>query len=184
MVDPFVYREKLTLPKMLIHGTNDPYWPQDAMNSYWDDLKGEKHVLYVPNAGHNLREVKGGKPEVFPARAINTLSAFARSQVFDKPLPKLTWKYTERADGQLLLEAKSDQPIKVVRTWEANATTRDFRKSEWKSLDMKDFGETNFSMNSSRPLTGLKATYCEAEYEIDGLTFSLSTQIRIQEAKK
>lgn len=26
MVDPWVYRSKLTLPKLLIHGTNDPYW--------------------------------------------------------------------------------------------------------------------------------------------------------------
>jgi PhoPQ-activated pathogenicity-related protein len=54
MVDPWVYREQLTLPKMIINGTNDPYWAQDALNIYWDDLKGEKHVFYVPNAGQGL----------------------------------------------------------------------------------------------------------------------------------
>ena len=54
MVDPWVYREKLTLPKMLIHGTNDPYWASDAMNIYWDDLKGDKLACCVPNAGHSL----------------------------------------------------------------------------------------------------------------------------------
>ena len=183
MVDPWIYREKLTLPKMLIHGTNDPYWPQDALNSYWDDLKGEKHILYVPNAGHNLRAVANGKPELFPNRAINTLSAFARSQVFDKPLPKLTWKYTEK-DGALTLSAETDTPVKTVRMWTAEAKTRDFRPSVWKATELKDFEHPKFEVMSTLPLTGLKAFYAEAEYDIDGLTFSLSTQIRIQDAKK
>ena len=67
MIDPWVYREKLTLPKMIINGANDPYWPLDALNSYWDDLKGEKWVLYVPNAGHDLREADtNGKKELLP----------------------------------------------------------------------------------------------------------------------
>ncbi|MEO2088814.1 MAG: PhoPQ-activated protein PqaA family protein, partial [Gemmataceae bacterium] len=57
MVDPYMYKDTITVPKMLIHGTNDPYWPQDALNTYWDDLKGDKAVCYVPNAGHDLREV-------------------------------------------------------------------------------------------------------------------------------
>src|SRR5262249_55112259 len=39
MIDPWVYREKLTVPKLLVNGTNDPYWPLDALNSYWNDLK-------------------------------------------------------------------------------------------------------------------------------------------------
>jgi PhoPQ-activated pathogenicity-related protein len=39
MVDPWVYREKLTMPTMIINGANDPYWTVDALNLYWDDLK-------------------------------------------------------------------------------------------------------------------------------------------------
>ena len=38
-----------------------------------------------------------------------------------------------------------------------------------------------------RPRTGRRASgafYVETEYELDGLTFTLSTQIRILEAKK
>lgn len=182
MVDPYVYREKLTLPKMLIHGTNDPYWPQDALNSYWDDLKGEKHIMYVPNAGHNLREVAKGKPEVFPARAINTLSAFARSQVFDKPLPKLTWKHADK-DGEPVLTVESDTPMKAARMWSTASTTRDFRKGEWKAVEIKDAGKGCMA-TCKCPTDGLKAFYAEAEYDLDGLTFSLSTQIRVLEAKK
>ena len=61
MVDPWVYREKITIPKLIINGANDPYWPLDALNSYWDDLKGDKWLLYVPNAGHDLREPRQGR---------------------------------------------------------------------------------------------------------------------------
>ncbi len=183
MTDPYVYREKLTLPKMLIHGTNDRYWPQDALNSYWDDLKGEKHVLYVPNAGHNLREMKNGKPEVFPARAINTLSAFARSQIFDKPLPKLAWKHADQ-DGEPVLTVESDTPMKAARMWSTTAKTRDFRDGVWTAVDLTGEAGKKCVASCKCPTDGLKAFYAEAEYDLDGLTYMLSTQIRIVEAKK
>src|SRR5262249_10007126 len=51
MVDPYSYRHRLTLPKLLINGLNDRYWTLDALNIYWDDLKGPKRVVYLPNAG-------------------------------------------------------------------------------------------------------------------------------------
>ena len=54
MVDPFTYRDRLTKPKLLINGTNDRYWTQNALDFYWDDLKGPKYLTEIPNAGHGL----------------------------------------------------------------------------------------------------------------------------------
>lgn len=191
MVDPWVYRDKLTLPKMLIHGTNDPYWPQDALNSYWDDLKGEKHVLYVPNAGHDLREAdKAGTKELFPTRAVNTLGAFAKCQIFDLPMPKMAWKYTPRADGGVDLDVGSETAPKVQRMWTANAETRDFRQSRWtpqaiEPLPKKGDGKTpNTVVTFVPPATGFRAVMVETEYDLGGLALPLTTQIRILEAKK
>jgi PhoPQ-activated pathogenicity-related protein len=183
MVDPWVYRDKIGVPKMIINGANDPYWPLDALNSYWDDLKGDKHLLYVPNAGHDLREAdKDGKKQLLPERALNTLSAFCKCQVFDKPMPKLAWVCDEQG-GACKLALTSDLPAKAVRVWTADADTRDFRKAYWQVDGAKaprlpaDFGVT-------RPAAGYRSCFAECEYDLDGLTFTLSTQLRILEAKK
>ena len=180
MIDPWVYREKLTLPKMIINGANDPYWPLDALNSYWDDLKGEKWLLYVPNAGHDLREADAnGKKELLPTRAVNTLAAFCHCQIFDKPMPGLTWVCDEK-EGICRLEVKSAAKPKAVRVWKAEAPTRDFRKARW----VEDKAARCRRAVVTAPEKGFRAFFAETEYELDGLKFTLSTQIRILEAKK
>jgi PhoPQ-activated pathogenicity-related protein len=180
MIDPWVYREKLTMPKMIINGANDPYWPLDALNSYWDDLKGDKWLLYVPNAGHDLRERdKDGKPELLPMRAVNTLAAFARSQIFDKPMPGMTWVCDEKEGVcRLTVTPKTAKPS-TVRIWKAEAETRDFRKARW----AVDAG-AKLPAEVLAPEKGFRAFFAETEYDMDGLKFTLCTQIRILEAKK
>src|SRR5262249_17413309 len=101
MVDPWAYREKLTMPKCLFNGVNDPYWATDGTNLYWDDPKGDKWIVYVPNAGHDLveRKATGGTDR---ERALSGLAAFTRHQILGKPMPKLTWKH-ETVEGKLRL---------------------------------------------------------------------------------
>jgi PhoPQ-activated pathogenicity-related protein len=179
MIDPWVYRDRITVPKMIMCGTNDPYWPLDALNTYWDDLKGEKWVMYIPNAGHDLRELDmNGKPELVPERAINSLAAFCHCQVFGKPMPTLTWVCT-RSDGQCKLEVNSGYKPKSVHVWTATSETRDFRKSRW----VED-GSGGAPFVVKAPAKGYSAFYAICEYEVDGLTFDLATQLEILEAKK
>jgi PhoPQ-activated pathogenicity-related protein len=179
MVDPFVYRDKLTVPKMIINGANDPYWPLDALNSYWDDLKGDKWILYVPNAGHDLRETDAnGTKQLLPLRAVNTLGAFARCTIFDKPMPGPQWVCDEKA-GVCKLEVTSATKPVSLRVWTAEAETRDFRKARW-----SEDKAAKFPAEVRAPEKGFRAFFAETEYDLDGLKFTLSTQIRILEAKK
>lgn len=188
MVDPWVYRERLTLPKMIINGTNDPYWAQDALNLYWDDLPGPKWICYVPNAGHGLRpeatpNVKGGAIEPFPTQAINALSAFARSVVDNKPLPKLTWANVN-GEGGPSLEVESDVPPVAVRGWTTESETRDFRRSKWAQAKQASAITSKGVLTVGPGGAKYRAMLGEAEYERDGLRFTLSTQIRILESAK
>jgi PhoPQ-activated pathogenicity-related protein len=183
MVDPYTYRDNLRLPKFIGNGANDPYWTTDALNLYWDGLKGDKWVCYVPNAGHDLQQRKDDGT-LDRARALNSLAAFARHVIFNKPMPKLRWKHDD-ANGRerhsvrsLRLTINANPAPVAARLWVAHAPTRDFRQAKWT--------EQTVTLNGSRvvgevapPTEGFVAFFGELEYEIDGLRYYLSTQMRI-----
>jgi PhoPQ-activated pathogenicity-related protein len=175
-VDPWVYRDRLTMPKLILNGTNDPYWTQDALNLYWDDLKGPKWISYVPNAGHGLEEVMpdGTKNR---DRAVAVMAAFAGMIIHERKAPEITWTIK---DNTIKVEAKPTP--KALRLWETTATTRDFRKSTWKAAILKGGDKAVFSVET--PKSGSKAFFAEVEY-LDGETpYTLSTQIQILDAAK
>jgi PhoPQ-activated pathogenicity-related protein len=175
MVDPWAYRAKYKMPKLILNGTNDPYWTQDALNLYWDDLPGAKWVSYVPNAGHNLQQTKDGKPDLTRARGV--MAAFAHAMIYGKEMPKQTWKHGD-ANGKYTVAVKTDQPPKAARVWVADSKTKDFRKSTWKSQDLKVEKDGTTAMVTA-PAGGCRVFLVECEYDLDGIRFNLSTQVRI-----
>jgi PhoPQ-activated pathogenicity-related protein len=183
MVDPWMHRKKITQPTMIVNGTNDPYWTQDALNLYWDDLKQDKWVLYVPNAGHNLVQ-KHDAQSIIPdlTRAGNTLAAFARHQILDRPMPKLRWKHA--GDGpKMTLTLEASPAPKAARLWSATAPTRDFRKAKWSEKALAVDGKT-ITAEMATPVEGFVAYFIETEYDIDGLRYFLSTQLRVAGKEK
>jgi PhoPQ-activated pathogenicity-related protein len=185
IIDPWSYREKITVPKLIVLGTNDPYWTLDALNTYWDGLKGEKWLLYVPNAGHDLSEhEKNGKAQALPMRAISTLAAFGRSQVFDKPMPKLnlTVSCPPGKDCMDLAVASDTKPLQVSE-YSASAKTRDFRKSWWEAKPLAD-SDRKSECKVEFPKAGFLAALIDMEFELEGLKYHLSTPLRILEPAK
>jgi PhoPQ-activated pathogenicity-related protein len=178
MVDPWMHRKRITQPTMIVNGTNDPYWTQDALNLYWDDLKQAKWVLYVPNAGHNLVQKHTGQPLIPDmTRAGNTLAAFAHHQIYDKPMPKLRWKH-EGSGPKMTLTLEADPAPKVARLWSATAPTRDFRNAKWSEKQLAVDGPT-ITADMATPQEGFVVFFMEAEYEVNGMRYFLSTQLRI-----
>lgn len=171
--DPYSYRERLTLPKLLILGTNDRYWSQDALNLYWDGLKGPKWVLYTPNSGHGLED----RPRVYA-----TLAAFVRMIAGNGKWPKMQWSYADKANGADLT-LRSDIAPTEARLFHVAAPTQDFRDSRW-SFEPMAKTDKGFTGHWPTPANGFAAIFGEAVYEIDGQSFTLSTQIRILGKKK
>jgi PhoPQ-activated pathogenicity-related protein len=175
-VDPYFYRDRLKMPKFIINGNNDPYWTVDALNLYWDKLEGEKYVVYVPNAGHNLKQA-GVPPGEEQARSMNALAAFTRHQMTDRPLPKLEWKHDDANGKPRLTVSAAPAPTKA-RLWVADAATRDFRKSKWSDQALEV--EKNKVVGLVEPPSaGFRAFYAEMDYEIDGIRYTLCTQLRV-----
>lgn len=175
MVDPYFYRDKIKIPQMIINGANDPYWTVDALNLYWDGLHDKKWVLYVPNAGHGLDQKVAGKSD--RSRAMNTLAAFARSQIHGTAMPKLTWKHDDNG-GMLRLSVTSDVPPKGARLWVVEAPTKDFRKMTWAEWAAKVERGTVVGEVPS-PGKGYLAFFAELDFADGDLRYSLSTQIRV-----
>lgn len=171
MMDPYTYREQLTLPKLMINGTNDRYWVVDALNNYWDGLVGPKHVLYVPNAGHGL----DGGVEL----ALSTLAAFFHRSVQGRHMPELKWNHSDRGNSLRLVVTSKEQP-RAVKLWTAHSDSKDFRQSEWSAVPMKSSGNGEFMGEVERPAKGHIALYGEAVYALGEFPFSLSTQIRTE----
>jgi len=181
MADPYSYRDKLTQPKLILNGANDPYWTVDALNLYWDGLKGDKWVHYVPNAGHNLTQtMPDGKKD--RARSIDVLTAFARAQIHGKAFPNLSWTLTEN-EGQVRVTAQATPAVQAARLWVSDAPTRDFRNSKWEvhAASKSDGGTVDGQVGA--PEQGYRAVFLEADFD-DGQPFRLSTQVRVIAARR
>ncbi len=93
MVDPYSYRKKLTMPKMIFMGTNDEYWTVDAIKHYIDSIPGQNFIHYVPNVGHSLGDKK---------QALAGLSAFFGQTLRNTPYPLLQWDLSHTKKGVTL----------------------------------------------------------------------------------
>ena len=178
MVDPWAYRDQLTLPKLIINGTNDFYWATDALNLYWDGIPSNKWVLYVPNAGHNLRRQDRPQREQLND-LISSLAAFSRHQISGTPMPKLSWKH-ESVNGRLRLTIDAAPAPIGARLWIAQSPTPDFRAVQWREQEVS-FSDGKIIGEVTPPEKGHLAFFGELDYEIEGLPYHLSTQVRMTE---
>ena len=169
MVDPYQYRAELTPSKLIMLGTNDRYWPLDALKLYWDGLPEPKRVLYVPNQGHGVGDLE---------RLVAGLSALHRYSARGEQLPTVTWTYAMPAD-QLDVDVQSDRMPRQVFAWTATSPTRDFREAHWTSHRCKRRGE-RFACSVERPSTGFVAMYAELWFQDRGYPkFPLATVVCI-----
>lgn len=167
MMDPFTYRKKLTLPKLLIVGTNDPYWVVDAMNLYWNELEGRKYIRQVPNAGHGL---EGGQD-----RALRSLAVFFRHVVSAQALPELSWKIDED-DRQLTLTMSANEKPSTVRFWTSRSDDADFRDEQWSSSELLE-ADSRWVGAAKLLSRGHVAVFGELEFDFSGYPWSLTTLV-------
>ena len=181
LIDPYTYRDRLTMPKLQINGTNDPYWTLDSMNLYWNELKGPSFVAYLPNAKHDLGEHRDW--------AVNGVGALFRHVASGRAMPEIAGEF--RMDGDRIAFSATASPrpskpdIEGFQVWGASALERDFRKSEWNKLsfackyDPEPFGvEGSTGLPSGLPLPNI-AVFADFVFEIEGLEYHLTSPITI-----
>lgn len=159
MVDPYTYRDKLTMPKYIINATNDEYWTIYSSNLYFYDLPGKNYILYVPNNKHGIKNI----PYV-----VENASVFLKLALADK-LPNFEFSIQDSA-----ITIKNNLQIKEVYVHRAVSDTTDFRNSLWIRLPvLSDDGI--YSVQIEPPQSRHVAYYVEVVFEIEGNRISFCT---------
>ena len=177
MIDPYSYREKLTIPKMIFSGTNDPYWTIDAVKHYINDIPGKNLLHYVANAGHSF----GDKNE------LNTLSAFLALIWDNKPLPVCTWSLKEKWNRIHLNVKAAPHQFERAVLWTSSSNSRDFREAVWESKDIKlnKKDKSKVHVKLKYPRSGFNAFYVDLIYLDDnGKEYSISTRPYVADRKQ
>jgi PhoPQ-activated pathogenicity-related protein len=169
--EPFEYRDRLTMPKLLLNAAGDEFFLPDSARFYLDQLPGETHVRYVPNVGHDLGA----------SNATETLHAFYAAIVAKRPRPSFEWRLDP--DGALRVTAR-DTPTSV-RLWQAtNPTARDFRIDtlgpKYTAAPLVASGPNTWVARVPPPAAGWTAYFVELTFRSGGtLPLTLTTPVRV-----
>jgi PhoPQ-activated pathogenicity-related protein len=153
--DPYSYRDRLTMPKYIVNASGDQFFLPDSSQFYYDDLKGEKHLRYVPNSEHSMRGTD----------AAQNVAAFYEAIVNNTPRPKISWTFAK--DGSIHVKA-SGEPA-AVKVWQAsNPKARDFRVDTigrvWKDTDVQPSKKGEWIAAVKQPESGWTAYFVELTY--------------------
>jgi PhoPQ-activated pathogenicity-related protein len=168
IIDPWFYRDRLKMPKLLINGANDQYWATDATSLYWDDLQGEKSLLYVPNSGHKLED---------RTRVLATAIAFFQHVAGSTDFPRLTFTHAASGEKRSLRIQSNIKPTEA-RLWTARSDSTDFRGSKWESTPMKADGD-GYGGEVTVPEKGGVAWFGELVFPGPMGNYTLSTPCRV-----
>ena len=117
-LDPITYASKLTAAKLIILGSNDPYWVADSARYYWDRLPEPKALRTVANIGHGALQ---------DPTAIRSILPFAKRLINNKPLPIVTWAFSESSNPGVRVSGTSNETLTNCVVWRAESTDTDVR---------------------------------------------------------
>lgn len=169
--DPFSYRDRLTLPKLMLNACGDQFFLPDSSQFYFDQLPGPKYLRYVPNADHSLKD----------SDAPETLLAWHDAILNARSLPRFEWSHDR--PGSVRVQVR-DRPT-AVHLWQAtNPSSRDFRLETlgpvWRSTRLSDRGAGTFEAAVGAPPTGWTAYMVELTFDIGApKPLKLTTDVRV-----
>ncbi len=171
LVDPYFYRHRLTMPKLILNAAGDQFFLPDSSKFYWDDLRGENYIRYVPNGDHGLDDTD----------AVESMVAFYSLILAGKKPPAFQW--TEDENGTLRMLAR-DKP-KEVRLWQAhNPQARDFRMEtlgrKFTSTVVQPDENGLYITDVPKPDKGWTAYFLELTYDVGAPTpLKLTTNVKV-----
>jgi PhoPQ-activated pathogenicity-related protein len=169
--EPFSYRDRYTMPKLIINSAGDQYFLPDSSQFYFDKLPGEKYLRYVPNTNHSLAN----------SDARESLAAFYDAVIHVKPRPKFSWAFEKNGDIKVTC---GEQPAEV-KMWAANnPDKRDFRLMTigpvYKSTMLTAGSNKTYIAHPDKPQKGWTAYFVELTFPSGTkYPFKFTTAVRV-----
>jgi PhoPQ-activated pathogenicity-related protein len=179
IVDPYEYRERLTLPKLIVTAAGDDFFVHDSLQFYIDGLPGETYVRTFPNTNHYL---DGAYEEV-----LTNLVPYYDAFLNGKTRPAFSWQL--HPDGSMTVTT-GVQPLEV-KLWQAdNPYSRDFRKvtigNSWTSTVLTAQSPGVYAANPGLPPAGWRSYFVEMVYDyqtssvgIGDYDYHFTTEMRV-----
>ncbi len=169
--EPYEYRARLTMPKFIVNASGDQFFLPDSSRFYFDELPGEKHLRYVPNADHSLAK----------SDALENIHAFYAAIVTGTPRPAIKWTFERDGSIKVVTKQRPDE----VKVWQAvNPDARNFRLDRigpaYKSTELKPSGPNTWVARVRPPPAGWTAFFIELTFPSGGkYPFKETTAVRI-----
>jgi len=159
IVDPFSYRERLTLPKFILVSAGDQFFLPDSWRFYYDDLRGPKRLRYVANCGHGLKDTD----------AMVSLRAFYQAILQGWSLPEYAFDSPKPGTVRVTCEQRPER----VLLWQAtNPEARDFRVDtfgkKWTAQPIEPQADGTYVATVERPRRGFTAFFVELTFPSPG----------------
>ena len=171
LIDPLQYLHRLHMPKLILNGSGDQFFLPDSSQFYWDQLRGESYLRYVPNADHSLAG----------SDATETVAAFLGLVSQRQKPPQVDWLTTD--DGTL--QIVTDQMPTAVQLWQAyNARARDFRMEmigpAYQASPVNVSPDGLYRVKVPTPEQGWTAYFVELTFDVGGpVPLKLTTPIQV-----
>ena len=170
IVDPYSYRDRLTMPKFAINSSGDQFMPM-ASRYYIQDMLGPTYVRYMPNTGHGLSKLEG-------AGFFSVLEA-------NGELPQFSWQFEGVQENAIRLNVV-DNPVSIKKWQATNTENLDFRidyfGANWTSTIVEPEASGEYLETVEVPASGGTAFFLELEYKIGDETLVFTTDATIVEA--
>ncbi|WP_196221554.1 PhoPQ-activated protein PqaA family protein [Sansalvadorimonas verongulae] len=169
-VDPWSYRQNLTLPKFIITAAGDDFFAPDGSRTYWSGLQGHKWMRTFPNSRHYItRETKQREA------LTGAIARFVGYLTKGETPPELLKQKLEKSAGKgLMLSVTLSQKPDSVQLWQVtNPDRRDFRMTTLAPMGLEYVATpvepaANMQVNIEPPAKGWKAWFLAFTYKKDG----------------
>jgi len=123
LIDPYAYRKRLTMPKMIISSTGDEFFMPDDSHTFWSGLPEPKYLRLLANAEHSTTLSWLSAPHfAFSFRQ------FLLASLKGYPLPDMKWtRYDDAEKKTGGIELITNTPVKEIYGWVGD-TRNDFRR--------------------------------------------------------